>query len=141
MSTRKVGPFPLRRAFGFVLTLVLLPSGAILLREYAPGNMWLGYLVGGVLTVAVLGFALWRAARSPQTATTVERVVSNRADERDIAVRDTALAGLGVASIPLTSAAGVAVALGVPAGPALAVLLWTLFGFLAVAYVRANRSM
>ncbi len=136
-----ISNFPRRTAIGVAFAIVALATGAIVLRAHGPGNMWAGYLVGGTVTVVLILFALWRARRSPQTATTAERAVSPQADERDRAVRDQALAVLGAYSIPFAAAAAVAVALGVPAVPALAVLLWELLALLAVAFWRANRAM
>lgn len=35
MSTRENGRYPVRLAFGFALALVVLPTGAMLLRAYS----------------------------------------------------------------------------------------------------------
>ena len=135
--TRTVAGFTI----GLALGLVVLVSGALLLRELGPGNMWLGYIVGASLTLLAAGVAFWRVWRHPEATTTAERAVTHRADERDRAVVSRAAAVTGAFTIPLTGVAAVVVAVGVEPAPVFAILLWTQLAVLVVAFVRANRAM
>ncbi len=92
--------------------LILIVGVGLLLREKAPGNMGNGFLSGaGVAIVAVL-VMLWRVAHASSGATTFERAWTSHGDERDDAVLTNALSVLGLLSLPLTGAAGVAIGLG-----------------------------
>jgi hypothetical protein len=141
MSTRDSGSPLHRRVATLLFALALLPTAVLFLRRYAPGDMWLGCLVGGLVTLLLLGVAAHRARRSPQTVTTAERIVASHGDERDRTVRNRALASLGVAAIPLTSVAAVAVAVGTPAAATLTLLLWTLLAVVVTAFLRADRAL
>ncbi|KNH17768.1 hypothetical protein ACU18_09370 [Arthrobacter sp. ZBG10] len=111
----------------------------LLLREYGPGNMGNGFLVGGALGLAAAGIGVWRAMRRPQSVTTFERAFAQTGDERDNAVFTRALAVMGPFSVLLTCAAVVAIGLGAPVEVALAVLLFTELLTGAVAFQVINR--
>lgn len=121
--------------------LVVLVTGALLLRSHAPGNMWAGYLVGAGVALAAMAFAFWRVWRNPAATTTAERALTSHADERDRSVASAAAATLGATALPLTGVGAVAIAVGVDPAPVLAILLWTMLTVLVVAFVRANRRM
>lgn len=94
------------------LGLLLLTGVGLLLREHAPGNMGNGFLSGtGIAIVASLVMG-WRVTRIPAKATSFERAYTSHGDERDDAILTNALAVLGLLSLPLTGAAGVAMGLG-----------------------------
>lgn len=128
-------------AIGLSIGLVVLVTGAVLLRAYGPGNMWAGYLTGASLTLVAAGFAFWRTWRRPAAATTAERAFTPVADERDRRVLTSAAAILGGFSLPLTGIATVLIAVGSDPAPVLAILLWGLLAVFVISFVRANRSM
>lgn len=104
-----------RKAFALLLVAVGLTAVigvGLLLQEYVPGNMGTGFLVGvGVAIVAVLIMG-WRVTHSPSGATAFERAWTSHGDERDDAVLTSALAVIGLLSLPLTGVAAVAIGLG-----------------------------
>ena len=107
-TARRPGLVLLLMAVGLTVVVGI----GLLLQEYGPGNMGTGFLSGaGVAIVAVLIMA-WRVTRSPSDATTFERAWTSHGDERDDAVLTQALAELGLLSLPLTSAAAIAIGLG-----------------------------
>lgn len=124
--------------------LVLLAAVVLvglLLRQYGPGNMGNGFLVGGFIGILLAGFAIWRVRRRPQRATTFERAFTQTGDERESAVLTRALAVMGLASFLLTCAAIVAVALGGPVEVVLGVLLGAELLTGAVAFFVINRRI
>lgn len=124
--------------------LVLLAAVVLvglLLRQYGPGNMGNGFLVGGFIGILLAGFAIWRVSRRPQRATTFERAFTQTGDERESAVLTRALAVMGLASFLLTCAAIVAVALGGPVEVVLGVLLGAELLTGAVAFFVINRRI
>ncbi len=121
-----------------IVTVAAVVVG-LLLREHAPGNMGNGFLVGALLAVAGTGLATWRATTRPEHATTFERAFTRTGDERDDAVLTRALAVLGVAAMPLTGVAGVAVALGVDAAAVMALLFGAQLVVATVAFTVINR--
>lgn len=122
-----------------VLAAVILVG--LLLREYGPGNMGNGFLVGGFIGILLAGFAIWRVSRRPQRATTFERAFTQTGDERESAVLTRALAVMGLASFLLTCAAIVAVAFGGPIEVVLGVLLIAELLTGAVAFFVINRRI
>lgn len=124
-------------AFG----VVALVTGALLLRQYGPGNMWAGYIVGASIALLAMGIAFYRVWRNPAASTTAERALTPHADERDKAVARQAAAAVGAVSLPLTGVAAIVVAVGVDPAPVFAILLWAQLTLLVVAFVRANRAM
>ena len=107
-TTRRTGLVLLLMAVGLTVVVGI----GLLLQEYAPGNMGTGFLSGaGVAIVAVLIMA-WRVTRAGSDATSFERAWTSHGDERDDAVLTRALAVLGLLSLPLTSAAVIAIGLG-----------------------------
>jgi len=111
-------------ALGAALTiLAVLVATGLLLREYGPGNMGTGFLVGAGIALVAAAVAGWRVARHPAQATTLERAWTQRGDERDDAVLTRALAVLGLLSLPLTGLAAVAIGLGAAVEVVLTLLL------------------
>jgi hypothetical protein len=106
-----------------LVVLALVTATGLLLREYGPGNMGLGFLQGA--GVALLGVAVmaWRVRRRPGTATTFERAWTQTGDERDDAVLTRALAVLGLLALPLTGIAAIAIGLGAAVEMVIALLL------------------
>ncbi len=90
-------------AVGVPLTLVL--------RDHGPGDMWVGFAGGAALALAGLAFAAWRAGR-PDRSTPADRAFLRVGDERDDAILTRAAAVVGVAALPLTALATVALAVG-----------------------------
>jgi hypothetical protein len=134
-STKQIATFLL--VFGGTLAVVL--TLGLLLREHGPGNMGNGLLQGaafGLVLAAVMG---WRLVRRPERVTTFERAWSQTGDERDDAVLTRALAVLGLASFPLTAAAGIAIAFGASVEMCLALLLFAEVGVGAAAFVVIDR--
>jgi hypothetical protein len=124
MSTdrRTANPTPLALAAVLVALALVIATG-LLLREYAPGNMGEGFLIGaagGLVAAAVMG---WRVLRRPDGATTFERAWTQTGDERDDAVLTRALAVLGLLALPLTGIAAIAIGLGAAVEMVVALLL------------------
>lgn len=128
-------------AIGLAIGLVVLVTGALLLREHGPGNMWAGYIAGASVALVAAAFAFWRTWRKPAAATTAERAFTPAADERDKAVLTSAGATLGFVGLPLTGVAAVLIAVGIEPAPVLGILLWTQLAVFVVAFVRANRRL
>jgi hypothetical protein len=127
-------------ALGLTLTLVaVVVITGLLLREYGPGNMGTGFLVGAALALAAGAVVAWRVARTPGRATTFERAWTQTGDERDDAVLTRALAVVGLFSIPLTGAAAIAIGLGAAAEVVLTLLLAAEILIGAVAFAVINR--
>jgi len=141
MTTDRTPITPLHVTATTLATITVLTTAATLLRRYAPGDMWLGFLVGAGITVLAGGIAVWRAWKRPESATSAERTVAQRADERDRAIQQRAFAVAGAITIPLTALAAIAIAVGVDTAPVLAILLWSQLVILALAYLRASRTM
>lgn len=119
--------------------LVVVVAVGLLLQEHGPGNMGTGFLQGagaGILAAAVV---LWRVSRHPERATTFERAFTQAGDERDDAVLTRALAVLGLAAVPLTGVATVAIGLGADVLMVLFLLLVTQLAVGTVAFVVTAR--
>jgi len=138
-TTKKNTRAPL--VMGLALATVVTVTGWLALREFAPGNMGTGFLVGGGAVIVLGVIALARTTRHPERASTAERTLGGVPDERDASVLRTALATLGGISFPLTAAAAIALAVGAPTSPVIAILLWAeLLGFVTAFYVANRRS-
>lgn len=122
-----------------LLAVAALVSVGLLLREHAPGNMGNGFLGGAGFALAGFAVMAWRVSRRPERTTTFERGWTQQGDERDDAVLTRSLAVLGLLALPLTGAAGIAIALGADVSAALALLLFAQIGALAVAFAVINR--
>lgn len=136
-STRQRVALPLGLAFG----IAVLVSGGLLLREYGPGNMGNGFLVGGLIAIVLAGLSWWRSTTGPHTATTFERAFTLTGDERDDAVLTRALAHLGMWTLPLTGIAAAAIGVGAPVHMILALLMFGQLAVATVAFVVINRRM
>jgi hypothetical protein len=126
-------------ALAAAVTVALLIATGLLLREYAPGNMGVGFLQGGAVGLIGAGVVWWRVSRRPETATTLERAWTQIGDERDDDVLTRALAVLGLLAFPLTGAAAIAVGLGALAEMILVLLLLAELVVGAVAFAVINR--
>lgn len=122
-----------------LLFLAVLASAGLLLREYAPGNMGNGFLVGAGVAVIAAAVAGWRVLQRPDRATTLERGWTQTGDERDDAILTRALAVLGLAAFPATGVAAIIIALGASAAVVLALLFFAQIGIFAVAFTVSNR--
>lgn len=140
MSTTDTSP-RLAKALvlGVAIGLVVVVTGGLLLRAYAPGRMWLGFIVGGAISIGAIGFAGWRRLTHPERTTSAERSLVGQGDERDQAVARSATATLGAFAIPLTTAAVIALAVGAPVAPVAALLLWSELLVLVAAFVVIER--
>lgn len=111
---------------------------ALVLKEYGPGNMWIGFSVGATIAVLGFGLAVWRVRR-PGGGTPSDRAFLQVGDERDDALLTRALAVVGLLSLPLTAVATVALAVGLDVLAVMAVLLIVELATLIVAYQVISR--
>lgn len=124
-TTKRQQAIILVSAFGAgVVALVIL---ALVLYNYGPGNMWLGAIGGGTVTLLALAVATWRVLRRPDSSNLVDRTIAVGAarDERDQAILRNAFAILGYFALPLTMVAAVALAIGAPLLPTITILLFS----------------
>ncbi|WP_369133763.1 hypothetical protein [Modestobacter sp. I12A-02662] len=140
MSTdrRTANPTPLVLAAVLVALALVIATG-LLLREYAPGNMGVGFLQGAAGAMVAVAAMAWRVRRRPGGATTFERAWTQTGDERDEAVLTRALAVLGLLALPLTGIAAIAIGLGAAVEMALALLLLAQVVVGAAAFAVINR--
>ena len=120
----------------FSLTVVL--TGWMLIRPHNP-SLAKGFLIGGIAAVAVLVIILVRGRAKAGHSLT--RSVAGAADERDQAVLTAALAVAGVTSIPLMSAAVVALGVGAPVAPVAGLMIWSQLLTLVIAYAVNSRRL
>ena len=127
-----------RTALGTLVAMVafVVPL-ALVLREYGPGNMWRGVLVGAAIALTGGAVATWRVSRAH--GSTADRAFLQVGDERDDAILTRAAAVAGVSALPLTALATVAVAVGADAVATLGVLLVIEAAVLAIAFVVVDR--
>jgi hypothetical protein len=124
---------------GVVLAvLALLVATGLLLREHAPGNTGVGFLVGVAVGLAGVGVMWWRVSKRPERATILERGWTQTGDERDDAVLTPSLAVLGLLAFPLTGAAEIAIGLGAAVQMMLTLLLFAEAAVGAVAFAVIN---
>lgn len=123
--------------FGCAVAVVI--GGGMLLQEYGPGNMGIGFMQGGVIGMVAFGILLWRVHTRPERASTFERAFTQTGDERDDDILTRAFAVLGACAVPSTAVATVVIAVGasVPMVLALLLLVQALIG--SVAFVVINR--
>lgn len=127
MSTTDRSPLSTRTvAIVSSIVLVVVVTGWLALREYAPGTMGNGFLTGGLATYVLFLVVAWRAHRSPASLTAAERELTHAGDERDASVSRRSLAFVGAIALPLTSVGAIAIAVGVDPAMIMALLLWTL---------------
>jgi hypothetical protein len=124
MSTdrRTANPTPLALAAVLVVLALVIATG-LLLREYGPGNMGVGFLQGAAAGMVAVAVMAWRVHRRPGRTTTFERAWTQTGDERDDAVLTRALAVLGLLALPLTGIAAIAIGLGAAVEMVIALLL------------------
>ncbi|KAB1144653.1 hypothetical protein F6X68_20085 [Micromonospora sp. AMSO12t] len=123
---------------GMAIVALLIAVG-LLLREHAPGNMGVGFLLGAAVGLIGAAVMAWRLNRRPDRTTAFERAWSQSGDERDDAVLTRALAVLGLLALPLTGAAGIAIGLGAAVEMMLALLILTEVLVGATAFAVINR--
>lgn len=133
-----------QKAGAFVLVaffFAALIGVGLLLQQHGPGNMGIGLLQGagaGLVACAIMG---WRIVRHPESATTFERAFTQIGDERDDALLTHALAVLGLAALPLTGIAAIAIGFGADVAMILFFLLMAQFAVAAVSFaVIARRA-
>ncbi|WP_051274501.1 hypothetical protein [Cellulomonas sp. URHD0024] len=98
-----------------------------------------GALLGGGIALAFLGGAALRARRRPDTGGTTGRTMTGTADERDKAILRGALMWTGVTALVATTAAGVAITLGVDSVAVIASTQILLLAVLVGAFVVLSR--
>jgi hypothetical protein len=123
---------------GMAIVALLIAVG-LLLREHAPGNMGVGFLLGAAVGLIGVAVMAWRLSRRPDRTTAFERAWSQSGDERDDAVLTRALAVLGLLALPLTGAAGIAIGLGAAVEMMLALLILAEVLVGATAFAVINR--
>ncbi|MGC4790616.1 hypothetical protein ACLQ22_22655 [Micromonospora sp. DT178] len=123
---------------GMAIVALLIAVG-LLLREHAPGNMGVGFLLGAAVGLIGVAVMAWRLSRRPDRTTAFERAWSQSGDERDDAVLTRALAVLGLLALPLTGAAGIAIGLGAAVEMMLALLILAEILVGATAFAVINR--
>ncbi|WP_111720651.1 hypothetical protein [Homoserinimonas sp. OAct 916] len=140
MSTTNLSATGRRLIIGatVVVVVVLLVAVGLVLREYGPGNMGNGFLIGAGLAALGAAIAAVRVTLTPTSTTIVERAILQHGDERDDAILTRSLAVVGAVSLPLTGVAGIALALGAPVAVVVALLLAGQIGVLVVAFVIIN---
>jgi hypothetical protein len=135
---RTANPTPLALAAVLVVLALVIATG-LLLREDAPGNMGVGFLLGAAGGLVAAGVMAWRVHRLPGRATSFERAWTQTGDERDDAVLTRALAVLGLLALPLTGIAAIAIGLGAAVEMAIALLLLAHVVVGAVAFAVISR--
>lgn len=126
---------------GIMVVIAAIVGVGLLLREHGPGNMGTGFLQGGAVGLVAFAVVLWRVSRAPEKASTFERAFTSAGDERDDALLTRALAVLGLAAIPLTGAAAVAIGLGAEVPMILFFLLIAQLAVGVVAYAVISRRI
>lgn len=121
------------------LAIAAIASLGMFLREHGPGNMGNGFLIGAGVAIAGLAVAWWRAARRPDSATSLERAWTMTGDERDDAVLTRALAVLGISAVPVVATATIVLSVGGPLEPVLAITNLALIAVFVIAFAAINR--
>lgn len=107
--------------------LGVVAVAVVLLRQYAPGHMVPGFLVGLGLGMAGALVMAWRVLRRPDRASTFERAWTQTGDEREDRLLTRALAVVGLVSLPLVGLASLAIGFGVEAPMVMTLLMGGLF--------------
>ena len=124
---------------GFACGLAAAVTLIVLLATNGQDSMATGAAVGGGAVLLLFCVAVVRALRNPARLTRPERTVTGHGDERDSRLAEKAFATTGLVALPTTAVATVALALGAPTIPVMAVLMWLLVIVLVVASVVAAR--
>lgn len=124
---------------GFACGLAAAVTLVALLASNGQDSMAKGAATGGGAVLLLFCVVVVRALRNPARLTHPERTVTGHGDERDVRLAEKAFATTGLVAIPATAVATVALALGAPMIPVMAVLMWLLVGALVVASVVAAR--
>lgn len=142
MSTNNLTPAKHRTnvLLGISCGLVVMVTIWLLFRDRLPGNMATGILVGGLTVVVIFAFASWRSARNPYGVTSFERTVAAAGDERDKSVQEKTFALMGVCSVPVMSAAGIALALDAPVEVIVGIMMWSQILIGVVSFVVINKK-
>lgn len=126
-------------AVGLTSGLAAAVTLFVLLSANGQDSMAKGVVIGGGAVLVLFCVAVVRALRSPARLTHAERTVTGHGDERDTRLVEKAFAATGLVAIPAASIATVAIVLGAPVIPVMAVLLWLLLGTLVVASIVVTR--
>ncbi len=133
-----------QKAAAFVLIaflLAVLIGVGLLLQEYGPGNMGIGLLQGAGVGLVVCAIVGWRVTGHPERAMTFERAFTQAGDERDDALLTRSLAVLGLAALPLTGVAAIAIGFGADVAMILFFLLMAQLAVAAISFaVIARRT-
>lgn len=121
------------------VAITLLITAGMFLQVYGPGNMGIGFLTGGGITILAVAIAAWRLQRHPDTSSTLERAWLRSGDERDDQILTRSLAVVGLSAPLLTGPSGIALALGAPVAPIVAILNFALIGIFLTAFAVHNR--
>lgn len=98
-----------------------------------------GIVVGGMLVVALAAVGRWRSNRAADAAGPAARIAAGRADERDLRVRQSALAVVGKLALGLSGFASAATFLNVDATVMLRTMPFVLVVAMAAAFVVVDR--
>jgi hypothetical protein len=98
-----------------------------------------GIVVGGMLVVALAAVGRWRSNRAADAAGPAARIAAGRADERDLRVRQSALAVVGKLALGLSGFASAATFLNVDATVLLRTMPFVLVVAMAAAFVVVDR--
>lgn len=123
----------------FLVAAIALVPGTILLINYGPGNMGRGFAAGGTVALVGLFIIVWRAVHKPHDSTSLERVFTQGADERDTRIVTQSAAAVGLTAIPAVSVAGVAVGLGASGIMVVTIVLFLLIAVATTSFVLALR--
>lgn len=140
-SSQNSGAARAALVIGLFVGAIVAATLGLLLKQHGPGNMGNGMLIGGAIAIVGIALAAWRAHRMPDRASPMDRHFSGTADERDNAILTSALAAVGVTTVPLTGLAAIALALGLQTEMVMAILLFAQLIVLISAYVGAVRRV
>lgn len=142
MSTNNLTPARRRTGalLGISCGLVVMVTIWLLFRAKLPGNMATGILVGGLTVLVIFAFASWRAARNPSGVSSFERTVAAAGDERDKSVQEKTFALMGVFSVPVMSAAGIALALDASVDVVVGIMMWSQILVGVVSFIVINKK-
>ncbi|MCR6491942.1 hypothetical protein [Cellulomonas sp. P24] len=98
-----------------------------------------GVAVGGMVVVALAAVGRWRSARAADAAGPAARLAAGRADERDLRVRQGALAVVGKVALGVSGLASAATFLDVDATAMVRTMPFVLVLTMAAAFVVVDR--
>ncbi|MBD9699978.1 hypothetical protein IGS67_10815 [Flavimobilis sp. GY10621] len=113
-------------AAGLTAGLAAAVTLVLVLAVNGQDSMARGAATGAGVVLVLFCLTVIRALRDPSRLTSAERSLVGQADERDTRLAERSFALTGLLAIPATSVATVALALGAPVAPVMAVLIWLL---------------